>query len=82
MQQVNGSSYPKEFYVADYEKFNPDQPEVMSTIFWAYRVLTDENGEATLQFSTNDLLGRFTCILQGYSGEGVLSGRTFFRVTE
>lgn len=82
MQQVNGSTYPKEFYVADYEKFNPTVPEIMSTVFWAYKVLTDENGEATLRFFTNDLSGKFTCVLQGYSGEGVISGKTFFRVAE
>ncbi|AXY72988.1 hypothetical protein D3H65_02950 [Paraflavitalea soli] len=82
MQQVNGTAYPKEFYVADYDKFNPTEPEVMSTLFWTYKVLTDEKGEATLQFSTNDLNGRFTCILQGYSMEGVISGKTNFRVTE
>jgi hypothetical protein len=82
MQQVNGTSWPKEFYVADYEKFNPTAPEVMSTVFWTYKVMTDEKGEATLRFSTNDLNGRFICVLQGYSDEGVISGRTFFRVTE
>lgn len=82
MQQINGTAWPKEFYVADYDKFNPTAPEVMSTIFWTYKVLTDEQGEATLHFSTNDLNGRFICVLQGYSAEGVISGKTFFRVTE
>lgn len=82
MQQVNGTAYPKEFYVADYDKFSPTEPEVMSTLFWAYKVLTDEKGEATLHFSTNDLNGRFTCILQGLSLEGVISGKTVFKVTE
>jgi hypothetical protein len=82
MQQVNGTAWPKEFYVADYEKFNPTEPEVMSTLFWTFKVLTDEQGEATLQFSTNDLNGRFTCVLQGYSTEGAISGKTFFKVTE
>lgn len=82
MQQVNGTSWPKEFYVADYDKFNPTAPEVMSTVFWTYKVMTDDKGEATLHFSTNDLNGRFICVLQGYSNEGVISGRTYFRVTE
>ncbi|NII26712.1 hypothetical protein HB364_16610 [Pseudoflavitalea sp. X16] len=82
MQQVNGVGYPKEFYVADYDKFNPAAPEMMSTVFWTYRVLTDEQGEAIIQFSTNDLNGRFACLLQGYSQEGVISGKTFFKVTE
>ncbi len=82
MQQVNGTAWPKDFYVADYDKFNPTEPEVMSTLFWTYKVLTDKKGEATLHFSTNDLNGRFICILQGYSLEGVISGKTNFRVSE
>ncbi|AXY74765.1 hypothetical protein D3H65_12565 [Paraflavitalea soli] len=79
---VNGISYPKEFYVADYTKFNPAAPEVLSTLFWSYKTITNEKGEASLQFSTNDLDGRFTCVLQGYSDEGPLSARTSFRVIE
>jgi hypothetical protein len=82
MQQVKGAYYPKEFYVADYEKFNPTEPEMMSTMFWTYTAMTDEQGEATIKFSTNDLTGRFTCVLQGYSGQGTLSGKTWFRVIE
>lgn len=79
---VNGISYPKEFYVADYAKFNPAAPEVLSTIFWSYKTITNEKGEATLHFSTNDLEGRFTCVLQGYSDEGPISARTSFKVIE
>ena len=79
---VNGISYPKEFYVADYTKFNPVAPEVLSTIFWSYKTITDDKGEATLHFSTNDLNGRFTCVLQGYSDEGPISAKTSFKVVE
>jgi hypothetical protein len=82
MQQVKGAYYPKEFYVADYEKFNPTEPEMMSTVYWNYTAMTDEQGEATIHFSTNDLTGRFTCVLQGYSGQGAVSGKTSFKVIE
>lgn len=80
MQQLKGVNYPKEFYVADYEKFNPTQPETMSTVYWNYTAVTDKKGEAVLTFSTNDLNGRFTCVLQGYSTQGVVSGKTTFTV--
>jgi hypothetical protein len=82
MQQVKGTYYPKEFYVADYEKFNPAEPEMMSTVYWNYSLITDEKGEATISFFTNDLTGRFTCVLQGYSDQGALSGKTWFKVIE
>lgn len=82
MQQVKGTYYPKEFYVADYEKFNPAEPEMMSTVYWNYSMITDEKGEATINFFTNDLTGRFTCVLQGYSDQGALSGKTNFKVAE
>ncbi|WP_276483281.1 hypothetical protein [Paraflavitalea pollutisoli] len=80
--QINGIAWPKEYYVADYEKFNPTEPELMSTIYWNYQVFTDENGEATLPFSTNDLNGRFVCVLQGVTGDGAIHGRHFFKVVE
>ncbi|MDF2193423.1 hypothetical protein [Paraflavitalea sp. CAU 1676] len=80
LQQVQGVSYPKEFYVADYEKFNPTEPELMSTVYWNYQVVTNQQGEATLQFSTNDLNGRFVAVLQGITGQGAISGKTWFKV--
>jgi uncharacterized protein YfaS (alpha-2-macroglobulin family) len=66
--------------VADYEKFNPTQPETMSTVYWNYTVVTDKKGEAIITFSTNDLNGRFTCVLQGYTTQGAVSGKTTFTV--
>lgn len=74
--------YPKEYYVADYSKFNPDAPEVLSTLYWSYKVITDINGEATVSFYTNDIKGRFVCSIQGYSDEGPFTAKTFFRVIE
>jgi hypothetical protein len=82
VKQVKGTYYPKEFYVADYEKFNPTEPETMTTVFWNYAILTDEQGEATIHFSTNDLNGRFACVLQGYTTAGAISAKTFFKVIE
>jgi hypothetical protein len=80
IQQVNGTYFPKEFYVADYEKFNPTEPETMTTVYWAYTIATDEKGEATVNFSTNDLNGRFACVLQGYTDHGAITGKIFYKV--
>ena len=80
MQYVKGTYYPKEFYVADYEKYSPPEPEMMSTIFWNHAIHTNAAGEASLQFFTNDLNGHYICVLQGISRQGVLSGKHDFRV--
>ena len=82
MQFVRGTYYAKEFYVSDYSKFNPPEPEMMSTMFWAHQVTTDANGEAKIWFYTNDLNGRYWCILQGLSGAGAVSGRYSFRLVK
>lgn len=79
---LTGINYPKEFYVADYVQFNPPDPELLSTVFWSYALVTDEKGEAGINFSTNDLNGRFVCVLQGFSAGGVISAKTFFRVVD
>lgn len=80
MKKVRGTYYAKQFYVADYAKLNPQDQEVHTTIHWMHAVITNENGEADIEFYTNDLPGRFTCILQGFCNQGVLSGKHSFRV--
>lgn len=80
VKELNGVKYPKEFYVADYTKYSPSMPEIMSTVFWSYRTYTNEAGEADMEFYTNDLEGSINCVLQGYSEKGPVSGRTSFKV--
>lgn len=75
VKELNSVKNPKEFYVADYSKFNPAMPEMMSTIFWSYQIVTDEKGEAEVAFYTNDLEGTIHCVLQGVSDKGPVSKR-------
>jgi hypothetical protein len=79
---VDGTYFEKEFYKADYAKFNPQEPEIMTTVFWSYETATDANGMASIEFYTNDLNGRFTCFLQGISTKGVVSGRYSYKVVD
>lgn len=81
MQKVKATFYTKEFYVADYAKLNPPDPETNTTLLWQHEIITDKNGNATLQFYTNDLSGKISCILQGITSNNVISGRTFFQIT-
>jgi len=78
--QLNGRYYNKEFYVADYAKFNPEFPEKFTTVYWNPLILTNEKGEATITFYTNDLKGRMALIAQGVTDAGPVSARTEFLV--
>jgi hypothetical protein len=80
LYKVRGRYYPKDFYVADYEKFNPPEPELQSTLYWSPQLITNEQGEANISFYTNDLPGFFYCITQGFTGKGVISGKTVIKV--
>jgi len=53
-----------------------------STLYWNALIFTDEKGEAKISFYTNDIKGRFSCILQGVTNAGVIHGRTEFMVVE
>lgn len=72
----------REFYVPDYRKHSPLEPETYTTIYWAPLVITNDNGEATISYYTNDLVGDFVNILQGVNVYGVFSGRETFRVEQ
>lgn len=76
-----GRMYTKEFYVADYAKYNPAAPEVLTTLYWKPLVQTDARGEAEVQFYSNDLPGTFILTAEGIVPGGVISGRAQFRVT-
>lgn len=55
---------------------------LQSTIYWQYKLVTDANGDATVTFYTNDLTGKFTCLLQGVSQAGVIQGAASYLVAE
>jgi len=53
---------------------------LQSTVYWNYGLTTDENGEITVSFYTNDLTGNFTCSLQGVSSAGVIAASASYSV--
>jgi hypothetical protein len=59
-------------------------PEILTrtTLFWGPLIVTDEKGEATVNFYTNNVKGRFTCVLQGFTDDGVIHGNASFMVTD
>lgn len=79
--KLKGRYYSKDFYVADYAKFNPPDPEKYSTVFWSQQIPV-VNGKAQFSFYTNDLPGAFSIIIEGISDAGPVSGRHSIYVTE
>ncbi len=78
--KIKGRYYTKEFYKADYAKFNPPDPEISSTLFWQPVTITNEKGEAKLEFYTNDLPGVYACIIEGITDKGVVQQQILFKV--
>ncbi|GEM_PF-2644961 len=69
----NNYSIIKEFYAPKYssedEKLSP-VPDVRKTIYWNPELITNENGEASFSFYTDDRETLLNVEVQGMSGEG------------
>jgi hypothetical protein len=68
-----------------YIPFNPDEinlPETLenTTLHWQALVVTDDNGEATMSFYSNERKGNFRAIAQGITDSGVFSAELQFVV--
>jgi len=75
----------KEFYSPDYA-VDPASLQVFdprSTLIWKPGIITDEKGEAVIEFYTSDLEGEFIGNIEGLNDTGLLGATSFsFRVTE
>jgi hypothetical protein len=78
----DGLQLQREFYSPVYETTNQKQervPDYRSTLYWNPDVSTNNTGQASLQFYTSDLPGKFLVVLQGFNtrGEPVYSTGSF-----
>lgn len=71
------ANFPVQDYSRDYIVGSPQQ----STVYWSHLLSTDNNGETTIDFYTNDLTGKFTTTLQGICVEGAIFGKESYVVT-
>ena len=64
----------REFYQPNYDKGSDDyfSPDSRNTLLWAPSVVTNEKGEATLEFFCSDINTSFVGKIEGVSGEGLL----------
>ena len=63
---------PKEFYVSDLT--NKNEPINFATVYWNYQFQINKQEKVPLKFTTGDLTGDFSLIIQGISGNGVVYG--------
>src|ERR1035437_3794246 len=68
---------PRVFYSPRYEGFLKNSPvyDGRATIFWAPSILTDENGQAKVEFFTSDRQTRLEVIANGIEVENGYSGQ-------
>jgi hypothetical protein len=76
--------YPKkEFYQPNYDQEPDPLPDYRNTLLWAPDIITDANGDATLEFFSSDINTTFYGIVEGISGNGMIGKSDFeFIVTK
>ncbi len=67
----------REFYEPDYDKESTEVSDTRNTLFWKPAIVTDKNGEATIEFFCSDVTRQFIGIAEGVTGAGVLGANTF-----
>ncbi|MEI6049584.1 MAG: hypothetical protein WCS03_11845 [Bacteroidota bacterium] len=69
----------REFYKPNYDEVAADSllPDFRNNLLWEPSVITDENGEATLDFYSSDINTDFIGRIEGVSREGLLGVKDF-----
>lgn len=84
-KMLKGYYGKREFYHAVYDQVTISDPfpDYRNTLFWKPDVITDQNGEATIDFYCSDINSSFLGNIEGVSGTGLLGMENFkFRVRE
>ncbi len=70
---ASGYHITKEFYTPKYETQEAKKntiPDFRSVLYWNPNVITDKNGEATIEFYTSDEISDYNITLEGISSTG------------
>lgn len=70
--QFDGLQREREFYSPVYSKEKTEKhlPDLRNVLYWSPNIKTNANGNASLNFYTSDLPGKFACVVQGISADG------------
>jgi hypothetical protein len=77
LTRVQGYYGKKEFYQPDYDRQDDSFPDYRNTLFWAPNIVTDENGEAEVEFFCSDISSHFLGTIEGLNSEGLLGKKKF-----
>lgn len=73
MEVLPAYCFEREFYAPKYdtfEKLNDPVPNLRTTIYWQNDVVTDENGNATIEWYNNDLTGAKVIRIEAFGENG------------
>ncbi len=79
--KYDGLQREREFYSPVYdsalqqEKHLPDERNVL---YWNPNLKTDSEGKANFNFYTSDVAGKFACIIQGITQDGIMGSKLIF----
>lgn len=79
LTRIKGYYEDRKFYNPAYEPYDALLPDYRNTLLWAPSILTDKNGEATIEFLCSDINSGFSGVIEGTSGDGLL-GKTEFHL--
>jgi len=76
---VEGYYGKKVFYEAVYDEVSITDsfPDSRNTLFWKSDIITNEQGEASVQFFCSDINSLFVGNIEGVSGDGLLGAENF-----
>lgn len=79
LYRIQGYYAKREFYQPNYDKKEQQNmiPDYRNTLLWEPMILTNENGEATIEFFCSDIYTGFTGIIEGLNGSGQLGYKEF-----
>ncbi|WP_066225136.1 hypothetical protein [Formosa haliotis] len=79
LKMLKGYYGKREFYqpIYDKETVNDPFPDYRNTLFWKPDIITNEQGEAIIEFYCSDLNTIFTGSIEGVSGTGLLGTDSF-----
>jgi hypothetical protein len=77
IQRTKGYYVKREFYNPDLSDIHSSLPDARNTLLWSPSVMTDKEGNATLEFWTSDINTRFIGIVEGTDGNGLLGSGSF-----
>ncbi len=79
LTRIKGYYGKREFYQPIYDKDTIEDafPDYRNTLYWNPSIITDEKGEATIEFFCSDINTKFIGNIEGIGGQGLLGIGSF-----